>query len=74
MEDNFQRGTWIHPGTLKSSKFICRLCGGEAYYPQACNSRKDKPFIYRIPYKYCPHCGARMLPVIEEALHEVSGI
>lgn len=60
------RGTWVHPGTPKSSKFICKLCGGEAYYPQANNNRKDRPICLRIPYNFCPHCGKKMLPVVRK--------
>lgn len=58
------RGTWTHPGTPMSSKFICTLCGGEAFYPQPTGRKYDGRRVLRIPYQFCPCCGKRMLPII----------
>jgi hypothetical protein len=41
----------------KTSKFICSVCGGLAYYIQP---NRDRAWIKHCPYKHCPNCGAIM--------------
>lgn len=41
----------------KTSKFICSVCGGLAYYVQP---NRDMTHRKHCPYKHCPNCGAKM--------------
>mgnify|MGYP003302370324 CR=1 FL=1 len=56
--DGESSGEWKEANTLKkSSQFICTACGGTAYFPQP---TRLKDWEKHCPYKYCPHCGAKM--------------
>ena len=53
-----KHGEWLEENKrAKSYVFICSNCGGTAYYPQP-NTKKE--WHKHCPYKYCPHCNAKM--------------
>lgn len=49
--DPVQHGKWSDPLEGNDRAFQCSLCGGLAF---------NHGLLTACPYKYCPHCGARM--------------
>ena len=53
-----KHGEWLEENKRpKSHTFIGTNCGGMAYFPQP---TRDREWRKLCPYKYCPHCGAKM--------------
>jgi DNA-directed RNA polymerase subunit M/transcription elongation factor TFIIS len=64
-------GEWVHPkGYVVSNGFLCSKCGHEqlSYRPinprsgGVCIADENGNFFYPPELKYCPNCGAKMLP------------
>lgn len=53
-----KHGEWIEEEKRpKGMRFICSECAKIAYFPQP---TRDKKWVKRCGYKYCPNCGAIM--------------
>lgn len=53
-----KHGEWLEENKRpKSAVFVCSSCGEKAYYPQP---NTKKVWHKHCPYKFCPHCGAKM--------------
>lgn len=50
----------------RSEKFRCDRCGNVCYYPQP--TRGDRTL--KMPYRYCPHCGCRIMLISEAGWNE----
>ena len=64
-------GEWVHPkGYVVSNGFLCSKCGHEqsSYRPinprsgGVCIADENGNFFYPPELKYCPNCGAKMMP------------
>lgn len=53
-----KRGKWVEENRRpRSSQFVCSECHRTAYDPQP---TRDKAWMKRCRYAYCPNCGAKM--------------
>ena len=60
VSDAERLGMWLHPGTPKSPRFVCSLCGGVVYYHQAHRKQDEDRERLVMPYEHCPYCMGKM--------------
>lgn len=57
-EPERKKGRWEEVDkTSKGQKFVCSVCHKTAYFPQP---TRDKSWMKKCPYMFCPNCGADM--------------
>lgn len=70
------RGSWKHPAGVPggSYKFECSLCHRVAFFISGYNGTRHKNDATNgCGYKFCPRCGAEMMPQRDPAGGELPG-